>query len=95
MFLAVYKWFTRNFLTCHDAARLASESCERELTTGEKIKLKILCVMCPYTARYDKQVELMHDKLGACCDDIGEQAVSDGMSNDCKERLKAKLAAIE
>ncbi|WP_309385213.1 hypothetical protein [Cerasicoccus frondis] len=95
MLLATYKWFTRKFLTCRDAARLVSESCERELTFGEKVKLKILCIMCPYTARYDKQVDLMHDKLGACCDDIGEHAVADGMPSDCKERLKAKLAAPE
>ncbi|WP_269537864.1 hypothetical protein [Cerasicoccus fimbriatus] len=95
MLLAVYKWFTRNFLTCQDAARLVSESCERNLTFSEKLKLKILCIMCPYTDRYDKQVGLMHNKLGACCDDIGEAAVSRGMSDECKARLKAELSKTE
>jgi len=92
MKLAVYKWFTRNFLTCRDAARLVSDSCERPLTFGEKLKLKILCIMCPYTARYGEQVELMHDQLGVCGDEVSEQGASVGMSDECKERLKAKLA---
>lgn len=91
MLLAVYKWFTRRFLTCRDAARLISESCERELTFGEKVKLRILCIMCPYTARYDEQVGLMHETISACCDDISNIAPAD-MSPECKQRLKAKLA---
>lgn len=95
MKLAVYKWFTRNFMTCHDAARLVSESCERELTLGEKIKLTILCIMCPYTARYDEQVGLMHEKIGTCCEEMATEATPANLSPECKERLKAKLAEAE
>lgn len=95
MILAAYKWFTRKFLTCREAARLVSESCERELTFGEKMKLKLLCIMCPYTARYDQQVGLMHDKLRACSSEISDHVVGANMPNECKDRLKSKLRAVD
>ncbi len=95
MMLAFYKWFTKTFLTCRDAARLVSESCERELSLGEKIKLKALCIMCPYTERYEKQVTLMHEKISDCLEHAGEEASPVGMSAECKERMKAKLAETE
>lgn len=92
MLLAIYKWFNRTCLSCHDASRLVSESCERELTFMEKMKLKILCFICPFTARYEQQVSLMHEKISQCCDEVGEHTVAESMSPECKERLKAKLA---
>ncbi|MBK1859017.1 hypothetical protein [Cerasicoccus arenae] len=61
----------------------------------EKMKLKMLSLMCPYTARYGEQVSLMHDKLASCCDEIAEQSVPECMPPDCKERIKSKLAAAE
>ncbi|MEO0795969.1 MAG: hypothetical protein AAFX93_12445 [Verrucomicrobiota bacterium] len=91
MFYAIYKWFNRNFLSCHDAVRLVSESCERKLTFGEKLKLKILCFMCPYTARYEKQIEMMHCNLDVNAEKIADKAVKEGMSDECKARLKEKL----
>jgi len=58
----------------------------------EKVKLKLLCFMCPFTARYEKQVGLMHQKLSEKADEIPESAVSECLSEECKERIKAKIA---
>lgn len=91
MMLAVYKWFTRNFLSCQDAARLMSEAFERKLTWGEKLKLKILCLMCPYTDRYAKQVTMLHQQIGTVCQKFEHEVPPARLSTDCKERIKAKL----
>jgi len=92
MLRAIYKWYNRTCLNCHDASRLVSESCERPLTFGETMKLRILCLLCPFTARYQKQVGLMHQKLSECGAEIPENAVPKSMSTECKERIRAKLA---
>lgn len=47
--------------------------------------------MCPYTARYQQQIGLLHERMGECGEDIAERVQKDSMSEDCKQRLKEKL----
>lgn len=91
MLRAFFNWFTRHCLDCHEAARLVSASCERPLTRGERLRLRMLTLMCPYTARYANQVTLVHERLGNCGETIAEQSLADGMSAECRERLKAAM----
>jgi len=90
MLRAFYIWFTRKCLNCRDAARLVSESCERELTLFERLKLKMLCFMCPYTARYEEQVSLLHKRVAECDEELSLLADAE-LSQECRERLKARL----
>ncbi len=88
---ALYKLFLNHCLSCKDATRLVSESRERKLTCGEKFKLKLLCMLCPFTARYQKQVQAVcntvHDQENCC-----EKAVPDKrLCDEAKRRIKAAV----
>jgi len=84
----LYKFFLDRFLTCKDATRLVSEGRERRLNWRERLKLRMLCKMCPFTDRYKKQVEAVCDSVHHkedCC----EEALADKcLCDDAKKRIK-------
>ncbi len=92
MLVKFFNWFSKHFLCCREAARLISESCERPLSFTERAKLRILAFMCPYTARYKKQIDLLHEHAGQCGEGVPEKVQGACMSDECKQRLKEKLA---
>lgn len=95
MFKTFFNWFAHNCLNCRDAVRLVSESCERDLTFGEKMKLKVLCAMCPYTSRYNEQIGALRDRLSECGDETVGVVGESRLSEECKKRLREKMVVEE
>lgn len=93
MLKAFFNWFSDTFLNCRDAVRLVSESHERVLTLSERLKLRILCLMCPYTARYEKQVGVIHKHAGQCGEDISGLSQEIRLSEESKERMRGRVRA--
>ncbi|MGF1453704.1 MAG: hypothetical protein ACFB21_16725 [Opitutales bacterium] len=94
MLHAFYNFFTKHCLSCQDAARLVSESCERKLTLWERIRVKMLEWMCPFTCRYAKQVRELHHRAPEL-EEVDAHASAIGMSDTCRERLKRELASAQ
>lgn len=90
MLRAIYQIFTKHCLSCRDAARLVSESCERRLTLPERMKLWVLRRLCPYTLRYARQVTELHDCI-AKENAFEELSIAEGLSPECRERLRREL----
>lgn len=87
----LYKLFTSLCLDCRQAAKLISESCERDLTFLERMKLAILRRACPYTARYADQVALIHHKavdIEAAVENCPE---TPEMTDDCRQRILEEI----
>ena len=89
----MYEWFTRNCLSCRDAARLVSESCERKLTVAERVKLLMLQTMCPYTHRYVTQIRQLHDHAASFAEleEVEVEAASHGLTEACRTELKRQM----
>lgn len=96
MLHAFYNWFTRHCLSCRDAARLVSESCERKLSMAERLKLAMLRFMCPYTYRYAEQVRRLHECLPDLAQ-LDEEPLSEGppLPAQARARLIEELARGE
>ncbi len=90
----LYTWFTRHVLSCQEATRLISESCERPLTWWERLRVWVLKRLCPYTCRYAVQVRQLH-RQAILAGHIDVEVSSLGLSGACKERLRREIALLE
>lgn len=87
----MYKLFSKFCLNCKDATRLVSEGRERPLTFMEKVKLKILCVMCPFTKRYREQVDAVCDGVANQPDCCEEALPEKTLCEEARARIKKAL----
>lgn len=55
------------------------------------MRLKLLCMMCPFTSRYNQQINKLHSRLGKCEMESAEVMKDSHMSDECKQRLKEKM----
>ncbi len=47
-------------LTCKEASQLISQSCDRRLTVGERIGLRVHVFVCKACSRFQRQMKLLH-----------------------------------
>ena len=80
------------WLTPKECLHMQGIPTERELSFGEKMRLKLLCFMCPFTNRYNEQIGTLHQRIGHCDEETIEVMKDASLSDEYKNRLKEKLA---
>ncbi|QXD28030.1 hypothetical protein GA003_18835 [Opitutia bacterium ISCC 52] len=76
--------------SCKDMSRLCSESLDRKLTLGERIRMCMHGWICSWCIDYSDQVQ----KVNHTVKDEGESLAElkgDRLSEDCKARMRALL----
>ena len=83
----------RRLPTCRQTVYVASQSLERPLSLGERLKLKVHLWVCIWCVRYLEQLQLMRDTLRARGSKLSDDEASDAsLSAEARERMKRALS---
>ena len=90
---AVTGWLIRITPSCQDMTRLLSESMDRPLPPGIRIKMRLHFLICKWCERYKNQLVFLRQALRRKPDEVeGEAAASStALSPEAKDRLKQIL----
>jgi len=73
-------------LSCNQAARLISESLDRRLTAGERLRLKLHLAMCKLCLSYSRALHRVRDILAGPFEDEPGDAPA-RLSDDARMRI--------
>ncbi len=77
-------------LTCKQVTQLASESLDRKLSLGERIRLRLHLFTCKLCVRFDRQLKFIRQATRAVDEDKLTQA-SPRLSETARKRIQKKL----
>lgn len=78
--------------SCETVTRLVSESCERPLGPGERLRLRLHFSICVWCLRFHDQVRALHQGLARHADRFTDTTAG-ALPDDARARIKALLAA--
>ena len=78
--------------SCQDMSRLCSESLDRKLTLGERIRMCMHGWICSWCIDYSDQVNKVNDSVKDQGESLAELK-DERLSDDCKARMKAMMEA--
>lgn len=86
------KVITKMTPSCQNMTQLCSQSLDRKLSTGERIRMKMHSWICSWCIKYSDQVHYVNTTVK----DEGEKLAElrdERLSEDCKARMKALMEA--
>lgn len=86
---AVRYWLLRRLPTCETTVQTISQSMERSLSPGERLKLKLHLWICAWCQWYLEQLQLIRTTARARADEPPESAAS--LSDEARERIRRNL----
>ena len=80
-------------LNCKDAAKLFSESMERDLPLRTRISLRLHLMMCTHCARYTTQLRFIHKAFGDHAERLidAQSCQASPLPEDRRKRIAAAL----
>ena len=84
-------WLLRTLPTCQQTVETISQSMERSLTLGERIKLKLHFWICVWCQWYMEHLRLIRDASRTQGAAAPEQMASANLSSDARERIRRRL----
>lgn len=84
-------WLLRNLPTCQKTVATISESMERRLTLGERIKTKLHVWICVWCQWYLEHLHLVRDASRAQAEKAPEMMTDATLSSDARERIRRRL----
>lgn len=84
-------WLLRTLPTCQQTVETMSQSMERRLTLGERIKLKLHFWICVWCQWYMEHLHLIRDTSRAQADTTPDLMTSATLSNEARERIRRRL----
>jgi hypothetical protein len=88
---AVRFWLLRTLPACQQTVETISNSMERPLTIGERIKLKIHLWICVWCQWYMEHLQLIRDTSRAHAAEAPESVTSATLSDEARERIRRRL----
>ena len=88
---SVRYWLLRNLPPCQQTVETASQSMERPLKLGEKIKLKLHLWICVWCQWYMEHLQLIRDASRAQGREPADRLPGATLSNDARERIRRRL----
>jgi len=77
-------------MTCKEATQLASQSLDKPLPWGTRLRVRLHLMVCAWCRRYVKQIGFIHDATPKY-EEAVDCASSKALSNDAKTRMKKAL----
>jgi hypothetical protein len=84
-------WLLRALPTCERTVETISQSMERRLTIGERIKLKLHFWICVWCQWYMEHLQIIRDTSRAHAVEAAEPVSSAILSNEARERIRRRL----
>ena len=80
-------------LSCQEVSRFVSESLDRELPLGQRLRVRIHLLMCRFCSRFRRQVLFLRDaaRRYLTAGDETETSPADGLSAEARARIKQAL----
>lgn len=77
--------------SCREMTRLCSESLDRELSFGERLRMRMHGWICSWCIDYSDQIHQINSIVKEEADSLSEKK-SDVMPAECRERIRKILA---
>ena len=84
-------WLLRTLPTCQQTVETVSQSMERPLSLGEKIKLKLHLWICVWCQWYMEHLQVIRDTSRAQGGEAADQIAGASLSNEARERIRRRL----
>lgn len=86
---SVLFWIAGHLPSCEEVTEMASVSLERELTPGERVRMRLHFLICVWCRRYVRQLQTMRGVARAHAE--GADTDAGGLSDEARERMKRAL----
>ena len=83
-------WVWNHTLNCAEMSRLASQSLERPLPLGARLKVRLHFLICVWCKRYFKQLKFLHDSAPHF-HEHAEILPNRGLSAEARQRIVQRL----
>jgi len=83
-------WVWNHTLNCPEMSRLASQSLERPLPLGTRLKVRLHFLICVWCKRYFKQLKFLHD-AAPHFHEHAETLPNRGLSAEARQRIVQRL----
>ena len=84
-------WLLRNLPTCQQTVATISESMERPLSPGERLKIKLHVWICVWCQWYLEHLHLIRDASRAQAEKSPELLTDATLSPEARERMRRRL----
>ncbi len=86
-------WLAGKLPSCEAITRMVSESHERRLSTGERVRKRLHFAICEWCARYEKQLSLMRAvaRTAAREAELPDRADGPALSDGARERMRRAI----
>ena len=84
-------WLLRRLPACQQTVETISQSMERPLTLGERIKLKLHLWICVWCQWYLEHLHIIRQTSRAQADKAPELLTGATLSNEARERIRRRL----
>jgi hypothetical protein len=84
-------WLLRTLPTCQQTVEKISQSMERRLTLGERIKLKLHLWICAWCQWYLEHLHVIRDAARAKGDELPDLSSGPALSDEARERIRRNL----
>lgn len=88
---SVRYWLLRRLPACQQTVETISQSMERQLTLGERFKLKLHLWICVWCQWYLEHLHLIRQTSRAQADKSPETLTSATLSTEARERIRRRL----
>jgi hypothetical protein len=88
---AVRFWLLRTLPACQQTVETISQSMERPLTLGERLKLRVHFWICVWCQWYMEHLHLIRDASRAQAGEAPERMSTATLSNEARERIRRRL----
>ena len=86
-------WLLRTLPTCQETVQTISQSMERELRLGERIKLKVHLWICAWCQWYLEHLQLIRDTARAKGEELPDLSSGPSLSDEARERIRRRLTS--
>jgi len=78
-------------LSCKEVSELASESLDRPLTAGERLRMGLHLALCGLCRRYRRQIRFLH-RAARRLDDDREPPIVQPLDDEARRRIAERIA---
>ncbi len=84
-------WLLRNLPACQQTVETISQSMERSLTLGERLKLRLHLWICVWCQWYLEHLQVIRETSPAHTDKATDLSTGPTLSNEARERIRRRL----
>lgn len=88
---AVRFWLLRRLPNCQTTVKTISESMERPLSLGERVKVKVHLWICAWCQWYLEHLQLIRAAARSQADESAGNIAGGGLSDEARERIRRNL----